>query len=57
DDEYQEDSDSTFISRRRVNRYKNRPKPNINLSDDNSEQSVDEPSESSEFTTEDDNIS
>ncbi|CAI2193679.1 300_t:CDS:2, partial [Funneliformis geosporum] len=51
------DSDSTFVSRRRVNRYKNRPKPNINPPDDNSEQSVDEPSESSEYTTEEDNIS
>ena len=53
DDEYHENSDSTFVSRRRVNRYKNRPKYNINPPDDNS----DEPSKSSEYTTEEDNIS
>ncbi|CAI2197209.1 17942_t:CDS:2, partial [Funneliformis geosporum] len=41
----------------RVNRYKNRSKPNINPPDDNFEQSVDEPSESSKYTTEEDNIS
>ncbi|CAI2194267.1 66_t:CDS:2, partial [Funneliformis geosporum] len=41
----------------RVNGYKNRPKPNINPPDDNSEQSVDELSESFKYTTEEDNIS
>ncbi|CAI2199619.1 2217_t:CDS:1, partial [Funneliformis geosporum] len=50
------DSDSTFVSRRHVNRYKNRPKPNINPFNDNSEQSVDKPSKSFEYTTEEDNI-
>ncbi|CAI2200138.1 12177_t:CDS:2, partial [Funneliformis geosporum] len=37
--------------------YKNRPKPNINPPDDNSKQSVDEPYETSEYTTKEDNIS
>ncbi|CAI2194395.1 19723_t:CDS:2, partial [Funneliformis geosporum] len=41
----------------RINRYKNRLKFNINPSDGNSEQSVDKPSESSEYTTKEDNIS
>ncbi|CAI2171639.1 1432_t:CDS:2, partial [Funneliformis geosporum] len=36
--------------------YKNRSKPNINPPEDNSKQSVDEPSESSEYTTEENNI-
>ncbi|CAI2175023.1 4807_t:CDS:2, partial [Funneliformis geosporum] len=40
-----------------VNKYKNRPKPNINPPDDNSKQIVNKPSESSEYTTEEDNIS
>ncbi|CAI2186469.1 2168_t:CDS:2, partial [Funneliformis geosporum] len=51
------DFDSIFVSRKRVNKYKNQPKLNINPTDNNFEQSVDKPSEFSEYITEKDNIS
>ena len=55
DDEHQEDFDSTFLPRRRVRKYTNRPKSGINPSDD-SEIEANQPSESSEFTTEEDEV-
>src|SRR3954468_2147205 len=55
DDEHQEDVDSTFLPRRRVRTYTNRPKSGINPSDD-PETEADQHSESLEFTTEEDYI-
>src|ERR671910_317327 len=55
DDEHQEDFDSTFLPRRRVRKYTNRLKSGINPSDD-SEIEANQPSESSEFTTEEDEV-
>ncbi|CAI2198268.1 10316_t:CDS:2, partial [Funneliformis geosporum] len=49
------DFDSTFLPQRCVRKYTNRPKSDINSSDD-SEIEANQPSESSEFTTEEDEI-
>jgi len=55
DDRHQEDFDSTFLPRRRVRTYTNRPKSGINTSHD-PETEADQHSESLEFTTEKDYI-
>ncbi|CAI2192005.1 14063_t:CDS:2, partial [Funneliformis geosporum] len=49
------DFDSTFLLRRRVRKYTNCPKSGINSSDD-SEIKANQPSESSNFTTEEDEV-
>ena len=53
DDEYQEDSKPDFLLRRRVRKYKNRPRSDTDFPDDNDDGSS-ESSDSSEFTTEED---
>jgi len=60
DDEYQEDSEFTFLPRQRLRRYKNRPKSDTNFPNDDPRINDDESSESfksSEFTTEEDDNS
>ena len=60
DDEYQEDSEFTFLPRQCLRRYKNCPKSDTNFPDDDPRINDDEPSESSkssEFTTEEDDNS
>ncbi|CAI2185748.1 3250_t:CDS:1, partial [Funneliformis geosporum] len=49
------DFDSTFLPRRRVRKYTNHSKSGINPSDD-SEIKANQPSESSEFTIEEDEV-
>ncbi|CAI2195859.1 17076_t:CDS:1, partial [Funneliformis geosporum] len=49
------DFDSTFLSQKRVRKYTNRFKSSINSSDD-SEIEANQPSESSEFTTKEDEV-
>ncbi|CAI2182538.1 660_t:CDS:2, partial [Funneliformis geosporum] len=49
------DFDSTFLPQRRVRKYTNRLKSGINSSD-NSEIEANQPLESSEFTTEEDEV-